>query len=133
MLSGKFFLSVFAIAFTIILIQWFFVGFLFHKYQAETPGTWRKEGTRSYAGSMLISVIFAFMFATLFYLWKEKTGSMGYGDALKFSLILWFSFSFLSEIGGAIFVNFSKMFVLGKCISSFLEFLGSGLVAAALL
>ncbi len=51
MLSGKFLLAVIAIAVADSLIQWLFIGLLFHKYQAKTPSIWRKESNRSYMAS----------------------------------------------------------------------------------
>jgi hypothetical protein len=133
MLTGKFFLTVIAIAVVVTFIQWFFIGFLFHKYQSRTPSTWRKESSRSYAASTILTLFFAFMFATIFYFWKSKSGGIYFIDGLKFGLVCWLTFSVTTEIGSAIYVNFSRMFVLGRCVSSLFEYIAAGIAAAVLL
>src|SRR5580658_4473232 len=87
MFSGKFFLTVIVIAVAVTFIQWFFTGFLFHRYQSVTPSTWRKESNRSYAASMLLSLFFAFMFTVVFYFWKSKSGDIYLIDGIKFGLV----------------------------------------------
>jgi hypothetical protein len=133
MLSGKFFLTVIVIAVAVTFIQWFFTGFLFHRYQSVTPSTWRKESNRSYAASMLLSLFFAFMFTVVFYFWKSKSGDIYLIDGIKFGLVCWLTFSVITEIGRAIYVNFSRMFVLGQCLSSLFEYVAAGIAAAVLL
>ena len=133
MLSGHFFLAVLFITIAISSIQWLFIGFLFHKYQAPTPQTWRKETGRSYALSTLLSVFFAYMFTFIFFTWKSRNGAMGILDGIEFSLICWLGFSIPLEIGNAIYVNYSRMFVFGKCISSLVEYTSAGIIASLLL
>jgi len=133
MFSGKFYLAVIIITVAITFIQWFFVGFIFHKYQSLTPSTWRKENNRSYAASMIISLFFSFLFTTIFYLWKNKYGDMHYLNGIEFGAACWLAFSVTTEIGNAIYVNYSRMFVFGKCLSSLVEYTVAGLLAVALL
>ena len=134
MFSGKFFLTVFLITVAITFIQWFFIGFLFHKYQASTPTTWRKENTRSYAASMLISLFFAFMFTIIFFIWESNAdSSMNIVDGIIFGAVFWLAFSVTAEIGNAIYVNYSRMFVVGKCLSSLVEYIVAGILAVTLL
>jgi hypothetical protein len=133
MFSGKFFLTVIVIAVAVTFIQCFFTGFLFHRYQSVTPSTWRKESNRSYAASMLLSLFFAFMFTVVFYFWKSKSGDIYLIDGIKFGLVCWLTFSVITEIGRAIYVNFSRMFVLGQCLSSLFEYVAAGIAAAVLL
>jgi hypothetical protein len=133
MFSGKFFLAVIVITVAISFIQWFFIGFLFHKYQSLTPSTWRKENNRSYAASMLISLFFAFFFLAIFYLWKNRSGDMHFLDGIEFGGACWLAFSVTTEIGNAIYVNYSKVFVFGKCLSSLVEYIVAGIVAVTLL
>lgn len=132
MFYGKFFLAVIIITVAITFIQWFFVGFLFHKYQSLTPSTWRKENDRSYAASMIISLFFAFLFTIIFYLWKNKYGDMHFSDGIEFGAGCWLAFSVTTEIGNAIYVNYSPMFVFGKCLSSLVEYTVAGILAVAL-
>ncbi len=133
MLSGKFFLTVVIIAIAVSLIQWFFIGFLFHKYQASTPSTWRRESSRSYAASTILSLFFAFMFTVVISLWLDKYGPMKTINGMEFGALCWLSFAIPLEIGSAIYVNYSRMFVLGKCLSALVEYVVAAIVAVALL
>ncbi len=133
MLSGKFILAVLIITVSITLVQWFFTGFLFHKYQKATPAAWRKEDNSSYVASIIISLVFAFLFTTLIYLWKSKYGPVNIFEGMKFGIICWAAFSLTIETTNAIYVNYSRMFVAGKCLSSLVEYVIAGAVAAGLL
>jgi hypothetical protein len=133
MLSGKFLLAVIVITIAITFIQWFFIGFLFHKYQALTPNTWRKENIRSYAASMVLSLFFAFMFSTIIYLCKNKYGDLYLLDGIKFGAICWLTFYIPYEIGAAFYVNYSRMFVLGACLSSLVEYIVAGIIAVVII
>lgn len=133
MLSGKFFLAVVLITFAITFIQWFFIGFLFHKYQALTPSVWRKESGRSYAASTVIALVFAFLFLTLFFLVIEKAGPLDLMHGIGFGVLLWACFSLTFELNSAIYVNYSRMFAVGKCLSSLVEYVVAGALAASLL
>jgi hypothetical protein len=133
MFSGKFFLTALMIAVAVSLIQWFFIGFLFHKYQSATPQTWRPESGRSYAASTIVSLFFGFMFTTVMIFWMGKYGPMHLFNGLEFGFVCWASFSLPLEIGNAIYVNYSRMFVAGKCMSSFVEYIAAGALAMAVL
>ncbi len=133
MISLKFFIAVIVTTISITIIQWFFVGFVFHKYQAETPAVWRKESSRSYAGSTLLALVFAFMFMVIFSIWKNKYGDMSMADGIKFGALCWITFAVPLEIGSAIYVNYSRMFVIGKTLSSLVEYIIAGVLATALL
>src|ERR1700682_5603992 len=37
--------------------SWFWMGFVFHRFQKTTPETWRPEGTGSYIGASLLHVL----------------------------------------------------------------------------
>jgi hypothetical protein len=133
MFTGKFILTIFVIAIAITFIQWFFIGFAFHKYQSQTPATWRKESSRSYAASMILSLFFAFMFTTVFYFWKNTRAGMNLLDGIEFGSVCWLTFSITKEIESAVYINFSGMFTIGKCLSSLVEYAVAGLAAAWLL
>ena len=47
--------------------------------------------------------------------------------------ICWATFSVTIEAGNAVYVNYSSKFVVGKCISSLVEYMIAGAVAAAFL
>ena len=133
MFSRNFFLAIIITIIAITTIQWFFIGYLFHRFQALTPATWRKESSRSYLFSTVISFFFAFLFTTLFYYWKSTRGGMDLLAALKFAGLCWLTFSVSLEIGNAVYVNYSPMFILGKCLSSLVEYLAAISIAWALL
>ena len=133
MLSGHFFLVVIIIAIVVVFIQWFFTGFLFHKYQALTPSVWRKENNLSYLASTLLALFFAFMFTLIFSLWKNRNSSMDSMNGIEFGFMCWLTFSIPIEIGNTIYINYSRMFVVGKCISSLFEYLIAGVVASKMI
>jgi hypothetical protein len=133
MFSGKFFLAVIVVAVVVSFIQWLVIGSLFHKYQAATPMTWRKESSRSYAASTILALLFAFMFTYVLSFWMSRNIGMDPFNGMEFGLVCWLSFAIPLEIGTAIYVNYSKMFVVGKCLSSLLEYVAAGAVVVALL
>jgi hypothetical protein len=132
MITGKFLVAVVVITIAITFIQWLFVGYLFHKYQALTPSTWRKESYRSYAASMFLTLIFASFFTAIFWAWRQAHGPVDALGGMEFGLVLWFAFSVTQELGSAIYVQLSRMFVLGKCLSALVEYVLAGLLAATL-
>jgi len=113
-----------------ILIEWFFIGFLFHKYQALTPQTWRKESYKSYSYSSLLSLLFGALF-TLFY-FKIGTRYVIYGNVLsacKFGLLCFGCFVLIREINSAIYVNFDRRFSVGSLLASLFTFLAAATIA----
>jgi hypothetical protein len=49
-----------------VFISWLWMGVIFHRYQRETPETWRPEGSRSYIAASLLHVLAAIGIACLF-------------------------------------------------------------------
>ena len=114
-----------------ILIEWFFIGFLFHKYQALTPQTWRKETSKSYALSSLLSILFG-VFFTFFY-FKIGSKYVLYGDlmsACKLGLVCFVCFAVIDQLNGAIYVNLARGFTAGKLLASFFTFLAAACIAS---
>lgn len=133
MLSGKFLLAILAITIADSFLQWLFIGFLFHKYQAATPAVWRKESSRSYAASTVMSLFFAIIFSTIISLWIHRYGAITLLDGIAFGGLCWLAFMLPMEIGSAVYVNVSRMFVVGKCISGLAECIAAGVLAVTLL
>ena len=111
-------------------IEWFIIGFLFHKSQALTPQTWRPESYKSYTYSTLLSLLFG-VFFTFFYL---KIGShyvIGHNipSDIKLGIICFACFSFILEIGNAIYINYDRKFVVGKLIASCLSYAAAAVIA----
>jgi hypothetical protein len=112
------------------VIEWFFIGFLFHKYQALTPQTWRPEKSASYAYSTMLSLLFGLIF-TFFYL---KIGSKyvlsgNIWSSCKLGLICFAGFTFISELGNAIYINYDKKFLAGKLIATCLSYMVAAIIA----
>src|ERR1700712_2026349 len=91
-------LSAICIGFANTIIEWFIIGFLFHKYQALTPQTWRPENYSSYTYSTLLSVLFGALF-TLFYITigSKYVHNGGLLANCELGLICFACFTFISE------------------------------------
>lgn len=125
-----FILSAISIGFASVLIEWFIIGFLFHKYQALTPQTWRPESNSSYLYSTLLS----FLFGTLFTLFYFKIGAHyvlehNLWSHIKLGLICFACFSFVSGINNSIYVNYDRKFVAGLLITSCLSYVAAAIIA----
>ena len=130
MSATHFILSAICIGIANTCIEWFIIGFLFHKYQALTPNTWKPESNRSYMYSTLLSFLFGALF-TLFYL-KIGVHYVLYGNIwshIKLGLICFACFSLISGINSAIYVNFDKKFVAGTLIASCLSIVAAAIIA----
>jgi len=130
MSTTHFILSAICIGFANTCIEWFVIGFLFHKSQALTPNTWLPESNRSYMYSTLLSFLFGALF-TLFYL-KIGVNYVINGNSwshIKLGLICFACFSFILEISNAIYINYDKKFVAGKLIASSLSYLSAAIIA----
>ena len=105
MTTIHFILSVICIGVANTCIEWFIIGFLFHKSQALTPGTWKPESNKSYMYSTLLSFLFGALF-TLFY-WKIGSHYIMAGNIcsnIKLGLICFAAFSFILEMSNAIYI-----------------------------
>jgi len=125
-----FILSAICIGFANTSIEWFIVGYLFHKSQALTPQTWRPESNASYTYSTLLSILFGVLFS-FFYI---KIGSHYVLAAnilsnCKLGLICFVCFSFIIEMGNAIYINYDKRFAIGKLIASALSYVAAAVIA----
>jgi len=126
-----FILSAISIGFANTVIEWFFIGFLFHKYQALTPQTWRPENYSNYTYSTLLSLLFGALF-TLFYL---KIGAHyvlpgSLWSHIKLGLICFACFSFVSAINNSIYINYDKKFVAGLLIASCLTYISAAIIVS---
>jgi hypothetical protein len=125
-----FILSAICIGIANTCIEWFIIGFLFHKAQALTPNTWKTENKRSYVYSTLLSFLFGALF-TLFY-FKIGANYVLLGSVwshIKLGLICFACFGFIFEISNAIYINYDKKFVAGKLIASCLSFVAAAIIA----
>ncbi len=126
-----FILSAVCIGVANTFIEWFTIGFLFHKTQALTPQTWRPESNKSYVYSTFLSLLFGALF-TFFYL---KIGAPyvlagSIWSHIKLGLICFACFSFILEAGNAVYINYDKKFMLGKMIASCLSYVAAAVIAS---
>jgi hypothetical protein len=113
-----------------ICIEWFFIGFLFHKAQALTPQTWRPESNKSYLYSTLLSFVFGALF-TIFYI-KVGVNYVMLGNIwshIKLGLISFGCFGLIMGISNAIYINYSRKFVIGMLIASALTYVSAAVIA----
>jgi hypothetical protein len=130
MTAMHFILSTISIGFASSLIEGLIIGFLFHKYQALTPQTWRPESNRSYLYSTLLSFLFGALF-TLFYFKIVANYVLEHNlwSQIKLGLICFACFSFVSGINNSIYVNYDKKFVAGLLIASCLSYVAAAIMA----
>jgi len=131
MTAVHFTLSAACIGLANILIEWFIIGFLFHKTQALTPNTWKPESGGSYVYSIFLSLLFGALF-TLFYI---KIGSKyviarNIWSHVKLGLICFAAFSFAAEINNFIYINYHRKFAIGKMVASCLSIVAAALIAS---
>jgi hypothetical protein len=133
MFSLKFLLAMVVVAIADTCIQWLFIGFLFHRYQAATPMVWRKESSRSYVASSVLSLFFAVMICVIVSLWRQRYGAITLTEGVEFGVLCWLAFIIPLELGSAVYVNYSRMFVVGKCLSGLAECIAAAVLAVWLL
>jgi len=127
---SHFALSSVCIGFANTCIEWFIIGFLFHRFQAITPQTWRPESNRSYLYSTLLSFLFGVLF-TFFYFKIGRhyilRSNILWSD-IKLGIICFACFSFIPEVGNAIYINYNNKFSIGKLIASCLSYIAAAII-----
>jgi hypothetical protein len=103
-----------------ILTSWFWLGFVFHRYQALTPNTWRPENTRSYTLSSVITFLSCIAIATVFLLVARMGGVFAGGlpGALRFAAVCWMALSAPPIVNAAVFINLHPWFVFGQVVNA---------------
>jgi hypothetical protein len=95
------------------------MGVIFHRYQGETPNTWRAEGPRSYVAASLLRIFAAFGIACLFVLivrFNIEFFGAGLMGNLRFALCIWGAISLPMILESAIFIRLHPMVVLGQLL-----------------
>jgi hypothetical protein len=126
-----FIFSAISIGFANTVIEWFFIGFLFHKYQGLTPQTWRPEQYSSYTYSTLLSFLFGALF-TLFYVTVgvKFVAKGSIWSNCELGLICFASFTLISELGNSIYINYDRMFLAGKLLAFCVNFMLAAVIAS---
>ena len=96
-----------------LVIDYLFVGVIFHSYQRLTPQTWRPEGPRSYTVATIVDILFGVGFAFFFAYYHAGLGIDSLGSAVVAGLILWALFTLPVLLSTGIFVNWHNMVWLG--------------------
>jgi len=102
-----------------IFASWLWMGVVFHRFQKETPDTWRPEGPRNYAGASLLRLLAALGIACLFTLivrFNVAFFATGMAGSLRFAACLWGAISLPTILESAIFVRLHPLVVLGELL-----------------
>jgi hypothetical protein len=103
-----------------IFTSWLWLGVVFHRFQRQTPNTWRPENNRSYALSSTITFLASIAIATVFLLVARMGGVFagGFPGAFRFAAVSWMALAAPVIINAAVFVNLHPWFVLGQVVNS---------------
>jgi hypothetical protein len=102
-----------------IVTSWFWMGLVFHRFQNETPGTWRPEGPRSYLAACSIRFVAAMAVASLFTLvirFHVANFVPDAASALRFALALWGAISLPMILEGAVFIRLHPLVIVGQLV-----------------
>jgi hypothetical protein len=103
-----------------IFTCWLWFGVVFHRFQKQTPNTWRPENNRSYALSSAIHFLTCIAIATVFLLVVRMGGVFAGGlpGAFRFAAVSWMALAAPVLIDAAIFINLHPWVVLCQVIDS---------------
>ena len=102
-----------------IFTSWLWMGLVFHRFQAETPETWRPEDKRSYAFSILIHLLASIAIATLLVLVAHPADSpfsRGLEHGLAFGFVAWGAIAAPILVGAAVYIRLHPLVVLGQLL-----------------
>jgi hypothetical protein len=103
-----------------VFTSWFWMGFVFHRYQRFTPNTWRPENNRSYMLSATVTILACIAIATVFLLVARMGGVFagGFVGALRFAAVAWMALAAPVVVNAAIFINLHPWFVVGQVVNA---------------
>jgi hypothetical protein len=102
-----------------IFASWLWMGVIFHRFQKETPDSWRPEGPCNYIGAILLRLLAALGIACLFTLivrFNVAFFAAGMAGSLRFAVCLWGAISLPTILESAIFVRLHPLVVLGELL-----------------
>lgn len=120
------------IAFVAAVIDFVWMGMVFHRYQATTPDLWRPLSPAAYGLNAVLSLGFGFAYSVIFYLAFVLT-PRDVPSALGMGGFMWASFPLLIHLGTANRVRIDRRYVAGRLLSTLTVYLASALVARAIL
>ena len=112
-----------------IFTSWLWMGVIFHRYQRETPETWRPEGPRNYIGASLLHVLAAIGIACLFTLivrFNVGIFAVGFQGSFYFAICIWGALALPILLECAVFVRLHRLVV----IAQLLDWLTTSLLAS---
>lgn len=103
-----------------IFTSWFWMGYVFHRFQRLTPNTWRPENNRSYMLSSTVTFLSCIAIATVFLLVARMGGVFAGGltGGLRFAAVVWMAWSAPLILNAAIFINLHPWFVVGQVVNA---------------
>jgi hypothetical protein len=102
-----------------IFTSWLWMGGIFHKYQRETPETWRPEGGKNYLAASLLHIIAAIGIASLFVLmvrFNVAVFEIGLRGSIYFAVFIWGAMALPILIESAVFIRLHRLVVLGQLL-----------------
>src|ERR1017187_6443073 len=102
-----------------IFTSWLLMGGIFHRFQRETPQTWRPEGPRSYALSSFFHVFAASGVACLFTLvlrFNVAVFARGLCGSVLFAISLWGVVVVPIMLESALFIQIHRLVVFGRLL-----------------
>ncbi|MEY2480030.1 MAG: hypothetical protein QOI04_957 [Verrucomicrobiota bacterium] len=93
---------------------------VFHRFQKETPATWRPEGARSHFFSIALQLIAAIGVACLFTLvirFNVGMFAIGFSGALCFAIAIWAALALPILLESAVYINLHPLVVVGQLLS----------------
>ena len=102
-----------------VFTSWLWMGVIFHRYQRETPETWRPEGSRSYIAATLLHILAAIGIASLFTLvvrFKVGIFAVGFQGSFYFAICIWGALALPILLESAIFVRLHRLVVIGRLL-----------------
>ena len=99
--------------------SWFWMAVVFHRFQKETPETWRREGPRNYLGASLLHLLAAVAIGCLFTLlvrFNVGPFGVGLGGSVKFAVCLWAGLAVPIIVESALFIRLHPLVVVGQLL-----------------
>jgi hypothetical protein len=102
-----------------IFTSWILMGGIFHRFQRETPQTWRPEGAASYTMASLLHVFAAIAISCLFTLMVRFNVSIfsgGLRGRVLFAFCLWGAVALPMVVESALFIRIHRLVVVGRLL-----------------
>jgi hypothetical protein len=97
--------------------SWLSMGVIFHRYQRETPETWRPEGSRSYIAASLLHILAAIAcLFTLVVRFKVGIFAVGFQGSFYFAICIWGALALPILLESATFVRLHRLVVIGRLL-----------------